>query len=64
MKVKLLVAQSCPSLCDPMDVALQAPLSVGFSRQEYWSGLPFIVQGIFPIQRSNLDLLNCRFFTI
>ena len=64
MKVKLLVAQSCPSLCDPMDVALQAPLSVRFSRREYWSGLPFIVQGIFPIQRSNLDLLNCRFFTI
>ena len=27
--------------CDPMAVALQAPLSVGFSRQEYWSALPF-----------------------
>ena len=26
--------------CDPMTVACQAPLSVGFSRQEYWSGLP------------------------
>jgi len=27
---------------DPMDyIACQAPLSVGFSRQEYWSGLPF-----------------------
>ena len=25
----------------PGSVALQAPLSVGFSRQEYWSGLPF-----------------------
>ena len=24
---------------DPMDLALQAPLSMGFSRQEYWSGL-------------------------
>ena len=31
--------QSCPPLCDPMDGSLQAPLSVGFSRQEYWSGL-------------------------
>ena len=27
-------------LCDPTDVASQAPLSLGFSRQEYWSGLP------------------------
>ena len=34
-------AQSCLALCDPIDcVALQAPLSMGFSRQEYWSGLP------------------------
>ena len=28
----------------------QAPLSMGFSRQEYWNGLPFPFQGIFPIQ--------------
>ena len=28
-------------LCDPMDVACQAPLSMAFPRQEYWSGLPF-----------------------
>ena len=34
--------QSCPTLCDPTDsTAQQAPLSLGFSRQEYWSGLPF-----------------------
>ena len=34
--------QSCLTLCDPMDcIAHQAPLSMGFSRQEYWSGLPF-----------------------
>ena len=31
-------AQSCPTLCDPMAVAHQAPLSKEFSRQEYWSG--------------------------
>ena len=31
--------QLCPTLCDPMDVACQAPLSMGFSGQEYWSGL-------------------------
>ena len=35
-------AQSCPTLCDPMDcVACQAPLCMGFSRQEHWSGSPF-----------------------
>ena len=32
---------SCPTLCDPWTVVGQAPLSMGFSRQEYWSGLPF-----------------------
>ena len=31
--------QSCLTLCDPMNVACQAPLSMGSSRQEYWSGL-------------------------
>ena len=35
------VAQSCPTLCDLWTVAHQAPLFMGFSRQEYWSGLPF-----------------------
>ena len=39
------VAQSCPTLCGPMD---QAPQSVGFSRQEYWSGLPFPSPGDLP----------------
>jgi len=33
--------QSCPTLCDPMTAAHQAPPSLGFSRQEHWSGLPF-----------------------
>ena len=41
-------------------VAHQVPLSVEFSRQEYWSGLPFLLQGIFPTQGSNPDLLHCR----
>ena len=36
------VTQSCRTLCNPMDgLALQVPLSMEFSRQEYWSGLPF-----------------------
>ena len=34
------VAQSCPILCDSVDCS-QALLSMGFPRQEYWSGLPF-----------------------
>ena len=33
--------QSCLTLCDPTTVAHQAPPSLGFSRQEHWSGLPF-----------------------
>ena len=33
--------QSCLTLCDPIDGSQPAPLSLGFSRQEHWSGLPF-----------------------
>ena len=33
--------QPCLTLCNLRTVALQAPRSMGFSRQEYWSGLPF-----------------------
>ena len=40
------IAQSCPTLCDPVDY--QAPPSMGFSRQEYWSGLPFPSPGDLP----------------
>ena len=35
------VVQSCLTLVAPWTVAHQGPLSMGFSRQEYWSGLPF-----------------------
>ena len=34
------VAQSCLTLATPWTAAYQAPLSMGFSRQEYWSGVP------------------------
>ena len=40
--------QLCPTLCDPMDCICQAPLSMGFSRQEYWSGLPCPPPGDHP----------------
>ena len=41
----------------------QAPLPMGFPRQEYWSGLPFPSPGVFPTQGLNLcllHLLHCR----
>ena len=41
-------ARSCPTLRDPITVARQAPLSMGFSRQEHWSGLPFPSPGDLP----------------
>ena len=34
------VAQSCPTLATPWTAAYQAPPSMGFSRQEYWCGVP------------------------
>ena len=37
----------------PWTSARQAPLSMGLSRQEYWSGLPFPSPGLLPTQRSN-----------
>ena len=44
--VKSEIAQSCPTLCDP--VAYQGPQSMEFSRQEYWSELPFPSPGDLP----------------
>ena len=42
------VAQSCQTLWDPWTVAYQASPSMGFSRQEYWSGLLFPSPGDLP----------------
>ena len=42
----------------PWTVACQAPLSMGFSRLECWSGLPFPTPGIFLTQGSNLSSLH------
>ena len=41
-------------------VACQVPLSLGFSRQKYWSGLPCLPQGTFLTQGLNPHLLHCR----
>ena len=46
MKVKSL--SHVPLFVTPWTVARQAPLSMGFSRQEYWSGLPFLSPGDLP----------------
>ena len=44
-----LLTESCPTLLQPPRTsALQAPLSLGFPRQEYWSGLPFPPPGDIP----------------
>ena len=43
-----LVTQLCPTLTTPWTVAYQAPLYMGFSRQEYWSRLPFPSPGDIP----------------
>ena len=40
-----LVTKSCPTLVTPWTVACQAPPSMGFSRQEYWGGLPYPFPG-------------------
>ena len=43
-----LLTKLCPTLMIPWTVACQAPLSMGFSRQEYCSGLPFPSSGDLP----------------
>ena len=44
-----LLAQLCPTLCNPVDcIAHRASLSMGFSKKEYWSGLPFPSPGDLP----------------
>ena len=69
MRVCMLSHQPCPTLCDHMTVARQAPLSMGLSRQEYWSGLPFPPAGDLPDPGTELTsprLVSCiagGFFT-
>ena len=55
-----LVAQSCLTLCHPWTIARQAPLSMEFFRKEYGMGCQSLLQGTFPMQRSNSGLPCCR----
>ena len=43
-----LVAKLCPTLLTSWTVACRAPLSMEFSREKYWNGLPFPSSGDFP----------------
>ena len=49
-----LSAKSCLTLATPRTIDFQAHLSMGFSRQEYWSGLPFPSPGDLPDSRIKL----------
>ena len=64
--VKVRVCSSYPAESDsvtPWIVAHQAPLSTGFSRQEYWSGLPFPPRGDPPDPGTCVSCIEGRFFT-
>ena len=59
------VAQSYPTLRTPWTVAYQAPPSMGFPRQEYWSGvpLPSPTKGIFHAKMDTIKDRNCMDLT-
>ena len=66
VKSKSEVAQSCPTLATPWTAAYQAPPSMGFSRQEYWSGVPLpslqysILTHIYGIYKDGNDNPVCK----
>ena len=59
-KVKVKSLSCVQFFVTPWTVASQAPLSMGFSRQEYYSGCHFVLHGTFTTQGSNLCLLHWR----
>ena len=68
MKSNAYVFQLGPTLCKPWTVAHQAPLFMGFSRQEYWSSLQFPPLGDLPNSGTELvslmsPALASQFFT-
>ena len=54
------VTQSCPTLSDPMDCSPPGSSDMEFSRQEYWSGLPFPSPGDTPDPGIELRCLMSR----
>ena len=61
VKVKMLAAQSCLTLCNPVDYSPPA-FSVPWDSpgKNIGVGCRFLLQGIFPTQGSNPSLLQCR----
>ena len=60
MKVKVLVAQSCQTFCDPMDCGLPVSSAHGILQARILKCVAMPFQGIFPTQGSNSGLLHCR----
>ena len=60
-----LVTQWCPTPATPWTVARQAPRSIGFPRQQCWSGLPFSLPRVSsqPRDRNHVSCIASRFFT-
>ena len=62
---KVLIAQSCSTLWDPMDCSLPAPLSWNFLGKNTGAGCHFLLQGIFqPRDWAQVSCTAGRFFTI
>ena len=66
MKSEHVIAQSCPTLCDPWTIAHQAFLSTGFPRQEYWNGKTFSSLADLPNPgiEPRVSCIADRFFTV
>ena len=57
MKVKVLIVQLCPTLCNPMDYSPPGSSSPG---KNTGVGSHFCVKQVFPTQGSNMGLMHCR----
>ena len=53
------VVQSCPSLVTPWTAAYQAPPSMGFSRQKYWSGVPLPSRIQYKASKKHIFIVMC-----
>ena len=64
MKVNMLVTQLCLTFCDLMYYSHQAPLSMEFSREKYWSGMPLPSPESFDekVLNNKNNIINYRSF--
>ena len=62
VKVKVKSLSSVQLFETPWTISYQAPLSMEFSKQEYWSEFPFLFLGIFPTQEMNQHFLLGSWF--